>query len=190
MKILAHICCGPCAIYPLEVLRQEGHEVHGLYFNPNIHPYQEYVRRWETLASWAQQMELPVIYEAEYDLESFFRETVFREQERCRFCYALRLKQAAHIARRGKFEAVTTTLLYSKFQRHDLVAEIGREAAARYGVEFLYRDFREGWQIGIRKSKEMGMYRQQYCGCIFSERDRYYPRRTASKKAVGNAEPA
>ena len=185
MKILAHICCGPCAIYPVETLRQDGHEVHGLYFNPNIHPYQEYVRRWETLAAWAQREELPVIYEEEYDLESFFRETVFREKERCRFCYALRLKHAAHVARRGKFDALTTTLLYSKYQRHDLVAEIGREAADQCGVGFFYQDFREGWQTGISKSKEMGMYRQQYCGCIFSERDRYYKKKLSPKKETG-----
>lgn len=176
MKLLLHICCGPCAVYPVGILRESGAEVHGLYFNPNIHPYQEFVRRRETLEKWAKETDLPVIFSDNYDLEGFLRETVFRETQRCRFCYLLRLGEAAHIARRGKFDAFSTTLLYSKFQKHDLIAEIGREMARRQGIDFFYRDFREGWKEGIRLSKEYGMYRQQYCGCIYSERDRFAPR--------------
>jgi predicted adenine nucleotide alpha hydrolase (AANH) superfamily ATPase len=174
MKVLIHICCGPCAIYPVDSLRGDGHELRGYYCNPNIHPYQEFVRRRDTLDAWAQRVELPVIYEQGYDLEGFLRGAVFRESERCRFCYLMRLESAARIARRGKFDAVTTTLLYSKYQKHTLVMEIGHETAARFGVDFLYRDFRSGWQEGIRRSKELGMYRQQYCGCIYSEKERFY----------------
>ena len=176
MKVLMHICCGPCAIYPTRVLREQGCHVRGYYFNPNIHPYQEFARRRDTLAAWAQQQDLPVIYSQDYDLEGFLRETVFRESERCRFCYLLRLESAAKVAKRGRFDALTTTLLYSKFQKHDLIVEIGREAARRNGLEFLYHDFREGWREGIRESKASGMYRQQYCGCIYSEKERYYRR--------------
>ncbi|MEW6267503.1 MAG: epoxyqueuosine reductase QueH [Thermodesulfobacteriota bacterium] len=174
MKILMHICCGPCAIFPSEQLRLSGHQVHGFFGNPNIHPYQEYVRRRETLAQWAQSIELPVIYEPEYGLEEFIRAVAFRETERCQVCYHLRLEAAAAAARRGKFDALTTTLLYSRFQKHDLVAEIGREAARRHQLDFHYQDFRTGWSEGIRKSRELGMYRQQYCGCIYSEKERYY----------------
>ena len=177
MKILVHICCGPCAVYPVETMRQEGHELRGLYFNPNVHPYQEFIRRRDALAEWAGAIELPVIFSEDYDLEGFLRETVFRESQRCRLCYTLRLETAARIAKRGRFEAMTTTLLYSKFQKHDLVAEIGREAALRNKVDFYYRDFRTGWKEGIRRSKELGMYRQQYCGCIYSEKERFYPKR-------------
>ena len=175
MKILVHICCGPCAVYSIDALRSAGHEVRGLYFNPNIHPYQEFVRRREALALASQTMEFPVIFSEDYDLEGFLRETVFRESERCRFCYLIRLTRAAQIAKRGKFDGLTTTLLYSKFQKHDLIAEIGREVARQNGVEFVYEDFRIGWKEGIRRSKEMGLYRQQYCGCIYSEKERFYP---------------
>ncbi len=182
MKVLLHICCGPCAVYTVQALRDEGHDVHGYYFNPNIHPYQEFVRRRETLAEWADRIGLPVIYPDDYDLEGFLRETVFRESQRCRFCYMMRLGSAAHIANRGKFDAMTTTLLYSKYQKHDLIAETGLEAARRNSVDFLYRDFRTGWREGIDRSKELGMYRQQYCGCIYSEKERFYPERKA--KAV------
>ena len=176
MKILMHICCGPCAVYPVGELLGEGHRVFGYYFNPNIHPYQEFARRRDTLAEWAAGLDFKVIFSEEYDIESYFRETVYRETERCRFCYMIRLKQAALVARKGKFDAISTTLLYSKFQKHDLIAEIGRETAAQNGLEFFYRDFREGWKEGVRLSKELGMYRQQYCGCLYSEKERFYPK--------------
>ncbi len=174
MRVLLHICCAPCAIYTVQALREEGHEVYGYFFNPNIHPYQEYLRRRDTLAQYAESINLPVIFDTGYDLEGFLREMVFREKDRCRFCYRLRLNQAAHIAKKGKFDAVSTTLLYSKFQKHDLIADIGRETAGRRNIDFLYRDFREGWKQGIEKSKKLGMYRQQYCGCIYSEKERFY----------------
>ncbi|MBW2090730.1 MAG: epoxyqueuosine reductase QueH [Deltaproteobacteria bacterium] len=174
MRILLHICCAPCAVYTVQALRDEGHEVYGYFFNPNIHPYQEYLRRLDALARYAESINLPVIYDKGYNLEGFLREMVFRESDRCRFCYRLRLNQAAHITKKGNFDAVTTTLLYSRFQKHDLIAEIGRETASRRKIDFLYRDFREGWKEGIERSKELGMYRQQYCGCIYSEKERFF----------------
>ena len=173
MKVLIHICCGPCAVYPVEALRRAGHDLRGYFYNPNIHPYQEYVRRRQTLTDWAGEQGLPVIVDDSYDMEEYLRQVVFREAQRCRLCYLMRLEKAARLARRGKFDAITTTLLYSRMQKHDLIAEVGREAAERNGVAFLYEDFREGWQEGIRRSKELGMYRQQYCGCIYSEKERY-----------------
>lgn len=174
MKILLHICCGPCSIYPVRILREEGHDIHGYYYNPNIHPYREYIRRRDALAEWAESINLPVIYSDDYDLREYLRRIVYREAERCRFCYSMRLEKAAFIARRGKFDALTTTLLYSKFQKHSLIEETGKAAARGKGVEFLYRDFRDGWKEGVERSKQLGMYRQQYCGCIFSEKERYY----------------
>ena len=183
MKLLLHICCGPCAIMPLETLRNQGHEVYGYYYNPNIHPYQEHQRRRDTLAEWAEREDLPMIWSDDYELERFLRAAVYREAERCRFCYSMRLENTAHIASRGKFEAFTTTLLYSRFQKHDLIATTGEAASKAYGVTFLYRDFRDGWKEGIRRSREMNMYRQQYCGCIYSEKERYYSPRQKKNKA-------
>jgi len=178
MKVLLHICCGPCSIYPVRVLREQGHDVYGYFYNPNIHPYQEYDRRKQTLIEYARSIELPLIFpkaNQEYDLESYLRQVVFRESERCRFCYHHRLGAAAKTARAGKFDAFTSTLLYSKFQKHELIAQTGQAEAGSGRVKFLYQDFREGWKEGVEKSRELGLYRQQYCGCIYSEKERYSP---------------
>jgi epoxyqueuosine reductase len=173
LKILLHICCAPCTIYPLRILRGEGHEIFGHFYNPNIHPYLEYQRRLDTLAAYAGQEGLTVIRQDLYPLEDFLRQVAFREEERCRYCYHLRLSHAALIAKREGFDVFTTTLLYSRYQKHDLIREIAMSVADAQGVAFLYRDFREGWSEGVRISKETGMYRQPYCGCIYSEKERY-----------------
>ena len=172
-SILLHICCAPCTIYPLRILRGEGNEVCGLFYNPNIHPYLEYRRRLDTMTSYAGQEGLTIIGDETYPIDSFLRQVAFREEERCRYCYQLRLSYAARIAKRGRFDAFTTTLLYSRYQKHDLIREVAADVAGMYGIPFFYRDFREGWAEGVRVSKAIGMYRQPYCGCIYSERERY-----------------
>jgi len=177
LKVLIHICCANCLIYPLKVLREEGWEVMGFFYNPNIHPYQEYMRRLEAVRDYEKQAEIKVIYRDEYTLEEFLRGIVFREENRCRFCYHLRLEATAQVAKRGKFDAFTSTLLHSKHQNHQLIQEIGNAVGKRQGVKFLYRDFRKGWQEGIEESKALGLYRQQYCGCIYSEKERYLGKR-------------
>lgn len=154
-------------------MREQGFQPHGYYFNPNIHPYSEYLRRRDTLENFARREDWPVIFADEYPLEEYFRRVVYREGERCRFCYALRLRQAARVARRGKFDAFSTTLLVSPFQKHELVREVGEAAAAEYGIPFYYEDFRPGYRGAVARSKELEMYRQQYCGCIFSEKERF-----------------
>ena len=174
MKILLHNCCGPCTIYPLGVLRAEGHEVTGYFYGSNIHPFTEMQKREEALETFAQLENFRVIYQKEYDLEGFLRMVAFREADRCRFCYHLRLSAAAAIARHGKFDAFSTTLLYSRFQKHELIAETGEAVAKEYGVPFHYADFRIGWKEGIAESKRLGLYRQQYCGCIYSEKERFW----------------
>lgn len=183
MKILLHTCCGPCTIYPLDYLRNEGHIVHGYFFNPNIHPYTEWQKRRETLEKYAREQELPVIFDYDYPLEQFLQMVVYREARRCQFCYALRLRQAARVARRGGFDAFTTTLLVSPFQKHDLLREIGEAVSEESGVPFYYVDFRPGFKEAVARSKELGMYRQQYCGCIYSEKDRYY--RSSRREGAG-----
>lgn len=175
MKILLHICCAPCTIYPLSTLRKEGHEVSGLFYNPNIHPYREYEKRAETLLSYARRVDLNIIWSKEYGMENFLRSVIHREQERCRYCYYERLKNTVLIAKKGKFTGFTTTLLYSRFQNHDLVRTIAENLAEEYGIKMVYRDFREGWAEGVKLSRELGMYRQPYCGCIYSEKERFYP---------------
>lgn len=173
-KLLLHICCGPCAVYPVENLREKGFEVFGFFYNPNIHPYTEYMERRQTLDDYAREIGLRVIYDDRYRLEEFLRGVVYRESNRCRFCYGMRLEQAARVARKGKFDYFTTTLLVSPFQKHDLIKEIAEAQAERFKVPFYYQDFRQGYNEGAARSRELNMYRQQYCGCIYSEKERFY----------------
>ncbi|MDH4162077.1 MAG: epoxyqueuosine reductase QueH [Nitrospirota bacterium] len=175
MNLLLHMCCAPCAIYPLARLAAAGFSTTGLFYNPNIHPYQEYGKRLETVREHAVRTGLPLIVLDHYDLESFLAVTLGRGSGRCEQCYRMRLDAAAGEAGRRGFGLFSSTLLYSKYQNHDLIAGVAREMAAEHKVEFLYEDFRDGWKQGIEESKALGMYRQQYCGCIFSERERYAP---------------
>jgi epoxyqueuosine reductase len=176
MKILLHICCGNCAIFPLDVLRSHQHQVHGLFFNPNIHPYQEFQRRREAAEQFARLSDLPVVWHDQYLLEDFLAAVSAAPEQRCTYCYASRLEHTARTAAAEGFDAFTSSLLYSRYQRHEDIRELGEKLAQRYGVAFFYKDFRRGWQQGITASKAMGLYRQQYCGCIYSEKDRYHPR--------------
>jgi predicted adenine nucleotide alpha hydrolase (AANH) superfamily ATPase len=121
---------------------------------------------------------LPLIERNDYDLENFFRQVAFRETNRCYYCYSLRLEAAARLAKKSGFDAFSTTLLYSKRQKHDLIVSIAREASQKHGIDFLYRDFRTGWSEGQRQARELGLYRQQYCGCIYSEMERFSNDRT------------
>lgn len=171
MRLLLHACCGPCALYPLRVLLDRGVQVHLLFFNPNIHPLQEYVRRWKALQQVAQAVGVPVICPDRYDPMMYFRNVAFREEKRCMLCYALRLERTIHIARRSGFDAFSTTLLYSKFQKHEDIRKLAEDM--RGNTPFYYEDFRKGWSDGISQSKEMGIYRQQYCGCLYSEAERF-----------------
>jgi len=174
LKLLLHICCGPCAVYPVDTLQAGGIEVMGFFYRHNIHPYTECLKRQLTLEAWAGDIDLRVIIQPGYDLEGFIQRAAFREADRCAICYHDRLKATALLARRGKFDAFSSTLLYSKFQKHDRIRDIGEALGGQMGVPFYYEDFRKGWKAGITRSKQMGMYRQPYCGCIYSEKERYY----------------
>lgn len=174
MKLLLHTCCAPCSIYPVNVLRQMGMDVMGFFYRHNIHPFQECKKREDALKLYSQSIELKVIYQSDYKIEKFLQSVVFREKDRCRYCYYDRLKATALVAKKGKFEGFTTTLLYSKFQNHDQIKKTGEALAKKYDLKFFYHDFRAGWKFGIDESKRLNMYRQQYCGCIYSEKDRYF----------------
>ena len=174
MKLLLHICCAPCSIYPLGEVKAKGMDVMGFFYRHNIHPFTECLKREETLKQYAKITDLNVIYQNDYDIEAFIQHVVFREKDRCAYCYHARLEATAKLAKHGKFDAFSSTLLYSKFQKHDMIADIGESVGKSVGVDFYYEDFRKGWKTGIEKSKEMDMYRQQYCGCIYSEKERYY----------------
>ena len=174
MKVLLHICCANCAIYPIKSMKEDGHEVMGFFYRHNIHPYTECLRRQEALDAYAEKIDLKVIYQEGYDLEGFIQNVAFRESERCNYCYHDRLRSTALIAKRGKFNSFSSTLLYSKHQNHELIRSIGESIGKAVGVPFLYHDYREGWKEGIECSKQMELYRQHYCGCIYSEKERYF----------------
>ncbi len=146
----------------------------GFFYRHNIHPYTECLKRQETVQSYAREIDLRVIYQEGYDLEGFVQNVVYREKDRCNYCYHDRLRTTALLAKRGKFDYFSTTLLYSKFQKHDMVKSIGESVGRAAGVPFCYEDFRTGWKEGINTSKALEMYRQPYCGCIYSEKERYY----------------
>jgi predicted adenine nucleotide alpha hydrolase (AANH) superfamily ATPase len=154
-------------------LLAEGHDVSAVFVNPNIHPYQEFERRRQAAHDAAQAIDVPMVHEDGYGLTEFLRAVVGREDERCPICYAMRLDRTAELARELKFEGFTTTMLVSTQQNHDAIRRAGEAAAAKHGVEFVVRDFRPRVMEGVRESKEMGLYRQQYCGCIYSEWERY-----------------
>jgi hypothetical protein len=132
------------------------------------------MKRKEALHSYAETIDLKVIYQEGYDLEGFIRNVVFRESQRCAYCYHDRLRSTALVAKRGKFDCFTSTLLYSKFQKHEEIKSIGQAVGKAVGVRFYYHDFRDGWKQGIEESKRLGMYRHLYCGCIYSEKERYF----------------
>lgn len=173
MNILLHVCCAPCTVFPLRVLREQGHSVTGYFYNPNIHPYTEFSRRLATLREYAVVEALPLSVEENYGLRDYLRQVVFQEDRRCALCYTMRLEQAARFAAEVRAEAFSSTLLYSRYQNHALIRKTGEELARHYGVPFYYEDFRRGWQEGIDQSIALGLYRQPYCGCIYSEQERY-----------------
>ena len=187
MNLLLHMCCGPCSCYPVKVLREQGIEPTGYFFNPNIHPYKEWDMRLKAAEEFAARSEMKIITDKHYMLRDFLRRALAAEQVengRCRMCYTWRLEETARYAAENGFDAFTSTLFYSIYQQHELMKETAEHFAKVYGVKFHYEDFCPGWQEGIDMSVEMGLYRQPYCGCIFSEEERYSRElRKARKKA-------
>lgn len=169
---MLHVCCAPCATYTAKRLRELGFgELVGLWYNPNVHPFSEHERRRETLAQYAQQIELPVIWESGYEMVDFLRAIHGRERfrERCGICYRLRLERTAQVAAREGFDAFTTTLLISPYQDRAAICAIGAELAGSYGLEFCDENFRRGWAERGRMTREHALYSQRYCGCVYSE---------------------
>ena len=187
MNLLLHMCCGPCSCYPVKKLRQEGIEPVGYFFNPNIHPYKEWDMRLKTAREFAAKVNMKMYDDDNYRLRDFLKKALVAESVengRCRMCYTWRLQETARFAAENGFDAFTSTLFYSIYQQHDLMKETAEHFAQAYGVDFYYEDFRPGWQEGIDISQELELYRQPYCGCIFSEEERYSRAiRKARKKA-------
>ncbi len=173
MSILLHVCCGPCLLYPAKVLEEEGTDFTCYFHNPNIHPYQEFRKRLNTFKELADSRQYRYIIDRDYGLKEFLRSVVFNEPQRCTFCYQMRFEKTAKLASENGHRGFSTTLLYSTYQNHSLIKAQARIASEEQKVPFVYHDFRTGWQQGVDESRECNLYRQNYCGCIYSEQERY-----------------
>ena len=186
MKLLLHSCCAPCSVQCVGALGEEGIMPDLFWYNPNIHPYTEYRSRLNSLKDFAEEKKLALFAEDEYGLRSFVKDVVQFEkntegghsspQSRCAYCYRLRLEKATAFAAENDYDAFSTTLLISPYQNHELLRQLGEELALARGITFLYRDFRPRFREGQNQSRAAGYYMQKYCGCIFSEEERYLGR--------------
>ena len=193
-RILLHVCCGPCSLMPIVHLRDEGWDPTAFFFNPNIHPADEWKKRRDAMREAAMRLNVPLLEEGlpvNPGRWSRALNGVLRPGERCRLCYRPRMERTAALAREHDFDAFTTSLLYSRHQHHEAIAEEARRAAVETGSAFLYRDFRPWWWDGIAMSKELGLYRQKWCGCILSMKEALAQQKEAElKKAAQKAERA
>jgi predicted adenine nucleotide alpha hydrolase (AANH) superfamily ATPase len=162
MDVLVHICCGICILEPLRVLREEGCDVLGVWVNPNIEPPAEHDRRLDALGTVVRVEALPLV---RLDAPAYAPPTPEPSEERCGYCYRLRLLPTARLAAEAG-AAFSTTLLYSRHQRHELIRRVALEVAAQTGAEFLYRDWRPLYARGQSRARRLGIYRQRYCGCL------------------------
>lgn len=176
MRILLHTCCAPCLIAPFESLTSEGHQVTAFFHNPNVMPYREFRARVGAFKEYTAQNQIPAICDEDYLLEPTLRSLLDgMAASRCRACYDLRLNKTAQTAAEKGYDAFTTTLLVSPYQNHKAICDAAAAAAARFGVKFHYADWRPLFTKAHEEASSKKLYMQSYCGCIFSEEERYRP---------------
>lgn len=169
MTMLLHACCGPCSMYPQSVLQDEGTKYDMFWFNPNIHPEFEWNRRLENLQMAADHYGVKLIREGRCLVDYWLSKEYLKEYgSRCAMCYDLRMDNTARYAAEHGYDSFTTTLLVSPYQQHEAIVKTCEKKAELYGIEFRYYDFREGFRKGQNMARDIGLYRQKYCGCIFS----------------------
>ena len=173
MKTLLHVCCAPCANMCIETLRRDGQELTAFWYNPNIHPFTEYRSRRNCLRDYAASIALPLVEQDEYGLRPFIRAVAEDIDGRCVKCYEMRLFAAADYAAQNGFDSFSSSLFISPYQNHELLKEVAERAADAFHVRFQYRDFRPLFRQGQERARELGFYIQKYCGCVFSEQERY-----------------
>ena len=181
-SVLMHTCCAPCSLSCIDPLRAEGIEPVAFWYNPNIHPWKEYEARRDCLLAYAPTIEMQVIVDEDYGLRTFVEHVASDINNRCTYCYQHRLEETARSAAEHGYEAFTSTLLASLYQDHEAIRAAAEKYARQYGVEFLYRDFRPNFRAGNQRARELGFYMQKYCGCVFSEQDRYQKQIDRDKK--------
>ena len=171
-NILMHTCCSPCFIMPYNQIKKD-FNVTVFWFNHNIHPVSEYYLRLNSLKEYTVAENIEIKEFGKYGLVEFLENIKYDNQNKCSLCYLERLDKTAQYAKSNGFDCFSTSLLYSKRQKHDMIKDIGESLSRKYKIDFYYKDFREFWNKGIKLSKEKNLYRQKYCGCIFSEMDRF-----------------
>ena len=170
MKLLMHTCCAPCSVYCIDRLRKEGIEPTVYWYNPNIHPYKEYEARRDCLKEYTKSVNVNAIFEEDYGLKEFCKNVIDDLGNRCvNYCYRVRLEKTVQFAKQNGYDTFTSTLFVSPYQKHEELKKVCEELAERYNIKFLYIDFRVGFREGQTKARELGLYMQKYCGCIFSE---------------------
>lgn len=170
-----HACCAPCATHVVNVLREK-YEVVAYFYNPNIHPESEYHLRLKNMIKLAEVYELPLIV-GEYEVDRWFKKIKGYENEReggkrCEKCFELRLQETAKLAKEIGASIFTTTLTISPHKNAKTINNIGKNLADKYKIKFLEADFKkkDGFKKSVEESKRLGLYRQNYCGCVFSKR--------------------
>ena len=188
MKLLLHTCCAPCSVYCIESLRNKNINPTVYWYNPNIHPYMEYKARRDCLKEYTKSINIQAIFEEEYGLDEFCRNVIQDLENRCiNYCYPIRLEQTAKYAKENGYDTFSTTLLVSPYQKHDEIRRIGEKIATNYNLSFYYEDFRVGFREGQAKARELGLYMQKYCGCIFSEEMSSLARQKKDKEIIDRA---
>lgn len=172
-RMLLHACCGPCSTHVIETLKPN-YELTLFFYNPNIYPKDEYLKRLEAVKKVSKEMRVPLIID-EYDQYAWNNAVRGFEGEpegarRCEFCFRLRLEVTAEYAKKHNYDVYCTTLTISPSKNASLINDIGRELQTEYYIDFLEADFKKdnGYQKSIELSKKLGLYRQTYCGCIYS----------------------
>ena len=180
VSLLLHSCCAPCSSYVISYLNKY-FDITVLYYNPNIYPYEEYLKRKNEQIRLINEMEhvnnLSII-DCDYDNDKYERLIKGLENEkeggsRCHICYKLRLEKTATMASDGNYDYFSTTLTVSPYKNSKILNEIGESLAVKYNIKWLYSDFKkkDGYKKSVELSKKYNLYRQDYCGCIYSKRD-------------------
>ena len=176
-KLLLHCCCGPCSVAVFDHLREQQQDFIAFFYNPNIHPYQEYRARRDAWRDLCQTQGVDMLCRDADSLEEWLAAVAANPAQRCAYCYRLRLAVAAQTAKENGCDAFSSTLLISPYQDRERILTIGQEEAARFGLDFIAYDFRPLFRSGQQKAREMGLYMQKYCGCIYSEKERFYKKK-------------
>lgn len=179
-KVLVHTCCAPCFCYiheDLTSLRQvyekgEELDITSYYYNPNIQPKFEFERRKKTLIDFCNLKNCKLVTDDTYNLYDFAKASTNLDKNkyscRCEYCYTLRLQKAFEYASENNFDEIMTTLSISPYQKQDIIKKVGEKLSKEYGVKYVHLDYTPHFREGQNMAREFGLYRQKYCGCMFS----------------------